>query len=117
MPNYGDNIRARREAIGMSQVELAEKIGESKQTVWKYESGTVTNIPLPKVEAIAKALHCSPEDITGWNTNEKNPASEESGMDELDRQLMAFIKNLNSDQKRFLLAQLQTLTANQGETE
>lgn len=71
MPNYGENIRARREALGISQVGLAEMIGETKQTIWKYESGTVTNIPLPKVEAIAKALHCSTEDITGWETKKE----------------------------------------------
>ena len=71
MANYGENIRLRREELGMSQVQLAELIGESKQTIWKYESGTVKNIPLPKVELIAKALHCSTEYITGWQTKKE----------------------------------------------
>ena len=76
---YGENIKKRRLELGMSQVDLAEKIGETKQTIWKYESGRVTNIPLPKVSAIAKALNCSIEDITGWET--KNPVTESDGQD------------------------------------
>lgn len=72
MSVVGDNIKKRREALGFSQVDLADAIGETKQTIWKYESGTVTNIPLPKVEAIAKALSCSPNELTGWSA-QKDP--------------------------------------------
>ena len=71
MSTYGENIRKRRDELGISQVQLAEAIGESKQTIYKYETGIVTNIPLPKVEAIAKALHCSTEYITGWGTKKE----------------------------------------------
>lgn len=66
MSVIGDKIKRLREEKGLSQVDLANLIGESKQTIWKYENGIVTNIPLPKVEAIAKALGCSPEFLTGW---------------------------------------------------
>jgi len=66
----GDNIKQRRESLGLSQVDLADAIGETKQTIWKYESGTVTNIPLPKVEAIAKALSCTPNELTGWDSQQ-----------------------------------------------
>ena len=52
----GERIKARREELGITQVALADMIGESKQTVYKYESGLVSNIPSDKVELIAKAL-------------------------------------------------------------
>ena len=35
----GERIKARREELGITQVALADMIGESKQTVYKYESG------------------------------------------------------------------------------
>lgn len=66
MSLIGDNIRRLRELRGLSQVDLAAAIGESKQTIWKYESGTVTNIPLSNIEAISNVLHCSPSVLSGW---------------------------------------------------
>ena len=50
----------RREQLGITQTALADMIGESKQTIYKYESGVVSNIPSDKIEAIANALDVSP---------------------------------------------------------
>ena len=65
----GERIKARREELGITQVALADMIGESKQTVYKYESGLVSNIPSDKVELIAKALRVQPEWIMGWDVS------------------------------------------------
>lgn len=62
----GERIRARREQMGISQTELSELIGESKQTVYKYENGIISNIPSDKVELIATVLRVSPSWIMGW---------------------------------------------------
>ena len=69
MSVVGDNIRTLRIHRGLSQTELAEAIGESKQLLYKYESGVVTNIPISKIEAIARVLHCTPESLVGWDDN------------------------------------------------
>lgn len=63
----GERIRARREAMGLSQTALADLIGESKQTLYKYESGIISNIPSDKIESIASALKVSPAWIMGWD--------------------------------------------------
>ena len=63
----GDRIRSARSACGISQTELAEKISVSKQTLYKYESGIVTNIPSDKIEAIAAACGTSPSTLMGWD--------------------------------------------------
>lgn len=65
----GERIKARREQLGITQVALADMIGESKQTLYKYESGLVSNIPSDKIEAIAKALRVQPEWIMGWDVS------------------------------------------------
>ena len=52
--------------MGLSQVELADKIGVSKQTLYKYENDIITNIPSDKIEAIAKVTGATPAEIMGW---------------------------------------------------
>ena len=48
----GDRIKKQRELLGISQVELAEKMKVSKQTLYKYENNIITNIPSDKIEII-----------------------------------------------------------------
>ena len=40
----GERIKEVREKIGMSQVDFADKINVSKQTLYKYENNLITNI-------------------------------------------------------------------------
>ena len=61
----GDRIRATRKREGISQTELAQKMGFIKQTLYKYETGIVTNIPSEKIEAAAKALGVTPGFLMG----------------------------------------------------
>lgn len=42
----GERIKAAREAKGMSQEDLGKSFGATKQTIYKYETGIITNIPL-----------------------------------------------------------------------
>lgn len=63
----GDNIKKLREEKKITQTELANIIGTTKQNIYKYETGIITNIPSDKIEALAKALNTSPAHIMGWN--------------------------------------------------
>ena len=96
---YGENIRARREELGISQTDLAEAIGIKKQLLWKYESGTVKNIPLPRVEAIAKALHCTTAYITGWGEKE-TPTVVSGGQEENEETII--LSNLSEIQRELI---------------
>ena len=62
----GERIKLRREDIGMTQTELAEKVQSTKQSIYKYENGIISNIPSDKIEAIANALGVSPAYLMGW---------------------------------------------------
>ena len=64
--NIGERIKKLRNDIGLSQTELADKIGVSKQTLYKYENGIVTNIPSDKIELLAKYLNTTPAFLMGW---------------------------------------------------
>lgn len=72
MVTVGDRIRQVRQEQDVTQQELADYIGISKQAVYKYENNIVTNIPTDKVDAIAKRLKVSPAYLMGW---EEQPTS------------------------------------------
>ena len=68
----GDRIRKAREEKGISQTGLAEMVGISKQTLYKYENNIVTNIPSDKIEKIAYKLDVSAAYIMGWKEPQFN---------------------------------------------
>ncbi len=51
----GQHIKNRRNEIGMTQAELAQKIGKSTSTVQKYENGLI-EIPFSVLERIGEEL-------------------------------------------------------------
>ena len=63
----GERIRELRKARGMSQEEVAKAIGSTKQSVHKYESGLVSNIPKDKVETMATLFSVKPDYLLGWS--------------------------------------------------
>ena len=52
----GDRIKASRERANLTQEELGRKCGTTKQTIYKYEIGKVTNIPLGRLQKIADTV-------------------------------------------------------------
>ena len=72
----GNRIKKSRENADLSQVELAKKIGVSKQTLYKYENDIITNIPSDKLQGIADTLKISPAYLMGWEDNMSNENSD-----------------------------------------
>lgn len=70
MMSIGQRIKECRELLKMTQESLANKIGTTKQTIYKYENDIITNIPPDKVELLAKALAISPAYLMGWIDND-----------------------------------------------
>ena len=50
--------------------DVGSKVGVTKQTLYKYENGIITNIPLEKIEALAHFYNVSPSYIMGWDSDE-----------------------------------------------
>lgn len=76
--SIGERIKELRLQQEISQTELAERINVSKQTLYKYETGIVTNIPSDKVEALATALNTTPAYLMGWDDTIKNKNEDSS---------------------------------------
>lgn len=87
----GERIKLKRLEKGMGQTDLAVKCSISKQTLYKYETNIVTNIPLTKITDIAKALNVSEAYLMGWEDAEQDA--------ELDIEL----SNMNKKLKEYAL--------------
>lgn len=75
MSTIGHNIKKRRLEKRLTLEDLARTVGTSKQTIQRYESGVIGNIPSDKIEAIAEALDVSPAYLMGWEEAKEEPPS------------------------------------------
>ena len=72
----GERIKFRREELGMSQEELAHKIGsKSRSAVNKIETGA-NQLKQKKIMDIAMALDTTPAYIMGWSDEEQKMEEE-----------------------------------------
>lgn len=66
----GNRIKKRREELGMSQEELAKKVGyKSRSSVNKIEIDG-RGLPQNKIVEFAKALETTPAYLMGWETDD-----------------------------------------------
>ena len=68
--SIGKTIKDLRHQKGISQVDLASRIGVSKQTLYKYENEIISNIPSDKIESLATELGTTPSRLMGWDAYE-----------------------------------------------
>ena len=61
-----DRLKAARTAKGFTLDEVAAKVGVSRQTIQRYESGVISNIPSDNIEKLAAALDTTPAALMGW---------------------------------------------------
>lgn len=104
MQEIMSRMKKRREELNMSYQTLSDKVGISKSTLQRYETGYIKNMPVDKLEAIATALCVSPAYLMGWDDKDDigKPTTlaahfdgDEYTEDELDeiRQFAEFVKN------------------------
>lgn len=69
MKEIMERIKSRRKSLGLSFQQLADLTNMSKSTLQRYETGGIKNIPLDKLEILAKSLKTTPEWILGRDKN------------------------------------------------
>ena len=68
MNSVGSRIKQARENAHITQEQLGKLCRTTKQTIFKYETGVVTNIPMDRIVAISSALGVDPCTIMGWDS-------------------------------------------------
>lgn len=99
----GERMKERRVELGLSQEELAKKAGyKSRSSIQKLESSR--NLPLVKVEKMAKALNCSPAYIMGW---EDDVPTDNDVLEHIE--LIDLYEQLTRSQKDHIIATMKLL--------
>lgn len=116
MTNLGQNIKRYRQARNMTLEEVAKLVGVSRQTLSRYETGVIGNIPSDKVEAIAKALHTTPACLMGWeieihnsDTNKEAVTEDGDSLSEDELELIKYYRQLSPERKEDSKIQLKAL--------
>ena len=80
--SIGETIKERRKSMGLSAEALADILGVSPATIYRYENGDIEKIPGERLGAIAIVLHTTPEHLLHWNhgTAEKFNGSHETSL-------------------------------------
>lgn len=83
----GERIRNLREKADISQTDLAKMVNISKQTLYKYETNVVTNIPSNTIEKIAYVLKTSPAVLMGWE-NMQNIKTDTFSLNDFEKKII-----------------------------
>lgn len=62
----GERMRQRRKDLGLSAEIVAERLGVSPATIYRYENGDIEKMPGHILEPISKILHTTPAYLMGW---------------------------------------------------
>ena len=66
----GERIKLKRREKHLTLEQVGSKIGVSKQTVQRYETGQIENIPLTRLSQLAKVLGTTPGYLMGWDSDD-----------------------------------------------
>lgn len=66
------NIYVYRKQNNMTLEELGKRIGTSKQTIKRYETGEIKSIPYDKIVALANVFGITPQKLMGWEETDES---------------------------------------------
>ena len=101
----GERIRRRRIELGMSQDELAKRLGYKDRSTISYIEKNGGNLQMSKVEEIAKILDIPPEVLMGWGESE-----DEVVLTSREQKMLALFRTLNADGQEVALTMITVLS-------
>lgn len=109
-----DRIRQRRLELGLTQLELAKRLGFSTKAAVSKVECQGDNVTLKNVEKFALALHCAPAYLMGWNDEkyDNDPTYHKAARERTDK-FIALYEQLTEEQKQIIDNLLTSLVAKQ----
>lgn len=105
-----NRIQSKRIELKLSYQDLANKTGLSKSTLQRYETGSIRNIPLDKLEILANALEVSPMWIIGYDIPIEKANSTNINLDDKTTLLLNSFNKLNDEGKNEAIKRVDELT-------
>ena len=62
-----DIISKRRHELKLTLEDVAQRVGVTRATVHRWETGEIVNLGQSRIAALAAVLQISPEYLLGWN--------------------------------------------------
>ena len=88
-------MKLRRKELGMSAEFVADKLGCSPATIYRYEKGDIEKMPMDILSPLATILCTTPAYLMGWET-EKPSADHSEELPYSDMELLSAYKNADS---------------------
>ena len=67
--NIGERMKKRRKQLKLSADVVAERLGVSRSTIFRYEKGEIEKLPTNILDDIAKILQTTPAYLMGWESD------------------------------------------------
>lgn len=103
----GERIKERRKELGLTQTELAEKMGYSGKTSVSRAENYGDELTTIKLKKFAKALKCSESYLMGWDDIEDDSVP---GYSSDQSEVLLLYSKLNEEQKKTVLNLLRSFT-------
>lgn len=98
-----ERIKERRKKLGLSADDIAEALGVSRATVYRYESADIEKLPTTIIEPLAKILRCSIPYLMGWEDELELHKKEDFALSALEKEIIKKYRTLNSSEKAMFL--------------
>jgi transcriptional regulator with XRE-family HTH domain len=112
MDKIGPNIRTIRKALGMTQTELAEKLGTTQYAVTNWER-ELNNPPAAILPELAKALGVSIPELYGKQAIQQDAGAKKPSARSRAQQMQKLFEELNPTTQRVVLSQVKALAQSQ----
>lgn len=74
----GERMKQRRKEIGFSAEKVAERLGVSPATIYRYEKGDIEKVPVDSLAELAKILQTTPAYLRLGRAADSKPTSPSS---------------------------------------
>ena len=101
----GERIKTKRESLGMTLKELAEKIGVTEATMSRYETNQIKNPSHGKLKDLASALSVDINYLMDWEGNDEFTSEEMGSLTEDERELIAIFRRLDRRKKHEMMSE------------
>ena len=103
MSTVGNKILTMRKQLGLTQEELAKRMGyKSKSTINKIELG-INDIPQSKIVQFASVLGTTPAHLMGWDEEIEKTSPEELPLTEGEKKWLELYHQLSKETREVLV--------------
>ena len=106
----GDRIKQARMKLGYSAEQVAEFLGVSPATIYRYENGDISKLPSKHIKPLAEFLCVSPAYLMEWTELDEHP---ESSDDPQIRIVSGMMENMSESQKEQIVAIVRAVVGHQ----